>query len=169
MSAPGRHTDVATRGGTEASPTADSHATPWGCTRLFELRHHVSENVPAQVSRYAASLIRSDILTSDMAMSPRDRQSCELTRQVPSTLATDGRDGQLPDLAQLGQGQVEEPPPQFVGAALGQRFGELADPLQAQAMLLYLPRSRARMVRAAVVMVVVMVQAPVGRGSLGSR
>src|SRR5262252_293918 len=64
--------------------------TPWGCTRLFELRHLVGELVPAQVSRYAASPIRSDILISDIGMSLRDRPSCELTRQVPSTLAAGG-------------------------------------------------------------------------------
>src|SRR3954471_9784487 len=63
------------------------HATPWGCTRLFELRHRVGETVPAQVSRYATPPIRSDILASDTRLSLRDRPSCELTRRVPSTLA----------------------------------------------------------------------------------
>src|SRR5262245_56593003 len=62
------------------------HATPWGCTRLFELRHASGELVPAQVSGYAAPPIRSDILTSDIGMSPKDRQSCGLARLVPSTL-----------------------------------------------------------------------------------
>src|SRR5262249_60787028 len=68
-------------------PTA---TTPWGCTRLFELRHCTGDRVPAQVSRYAAPPIRSDILASDIGGSPEDRPSCELTRPVPSTLAADG-------------------------------------------------------------------------------
>ena len=76
--------------GTDASPTADNHATPWGCTRLFELRHRGGDRVPAQVSRCAAPPIRSDILIGDTGMSPRDRPSCELTRQGPSTLTAGG-------------------------------------------------------------------------------
>src|ERR1700722_16116844 len=61
----------------------DPDTTPWGCPRLFELRHRVDESVPAQLSKYAASPIRSDILIGDIRVSPRDRHSCELTRLVP--------------------------------------------------------------------------------------
>src|SRR5262245_4953432 len=66
------------------------HTTPWGCTRLFELRHARGEPVPAQASGYAAPPIRSDILSSDSGVSLRDRPSCGLTRLVPSTLAAGG-------------------------------------------------------------------------------
>src|SRR5215831_1149039 len=51
------------------------------------------ELVPAQVSGYAAPPIRSDILTSDIGTSLRDRQSSELARLVPSTLAAGGPRG----------------------------------------------------------------------------
>src|SRR5438309_8828356 len=64
--------------------------TPWGCTRLFELRHAWGDGVPAQVSGYAAPPIRSDILFRDTHMSPGDRPSCELARRAPSTLAAGG-------------------------------------------------------------------------------
>src|SRR5262245_9482646 len=87
MSAPGRHMDVATSAARmpDRPPT-----TPWGCTRLFELRHVTGELVPAQLSGYAASLIRSDMLGSDEPMSLGHRHSCELTRLVPSTLTAGG-------------------------------------------------------------------------------
>src|SRR5579885_2198396 len=83
MSAPGRHTEVAK---SAAQMPYRQPTTPWGCTRLFELRHLVSEAVPAQVSRYAASPLRSDLLASDSGLSQKHRPSCELTRPVPSTL-----------------------------------------------------------------------------------
>ena len=58
-------------GGTDASPGPTGVPTPWGCTRLFELRHASGELVPAQVSGYATPPIRSDILFSDKGLSLR--------------------------------------------------------------------------------------------------
>src|SRR5262249_34430174 len=74
-------------------PACRRHPTPWGCTRLFELRHASGDLVPAQVSGCAAPPIRSDILTSDIGMSLRDRQSSGLARLVPSTLVAGGPRG----------------------------------------------------------------------------
>src|SRR5262245_15227594 len=93
--------------GTDASPAAIRAPTPWGCTRLFELRHAGGDGVPAQVSGYAAPPIRSDILTRDTRRSRKNRPSCELARQVPSTFAAGGlaQAGLVRAAALLGSGR----------------------------------------------------------------
>src|SRR6516225_4853718 len=89
MGAPGRRTDAAKSAARMPCrpPTA---TTPWGCTRLFELRHLVGDAVPAQVSGYAAPPIRSDMLHRDSDVSLRHRQSFGLARLTPSTLVVGG-------------------------------------------------------------------------------
>src|SRR5436305_1975586 len=89
MSAPGRHTDVATSAArTPHRPPAARDAL--GMHSTIRAAAPRGEVVPAQLSGYAATPIRSDILSSDIGMSLKDPPSCGLARLVPSTLASAG-------------------------------------------------------------------------------
>src|SRR5262249_42734463 len=69
--------------GTDAPPSPAHGPTPWGCTRLFDLRHCPGDSMsrPTHPDPPRRPFVRTS--SGDSGLSHADRPSCELTRRAP--------------------------------------------------------------------------------------